>query len=143
MAIDPEETAAPIHGLAARIHQTAVEHGFWNSPRNFGEMIALMTSELSEALEEDRSGSPVVWAQCDSCKEVRTPADWPVGPLGWMCHGLTLKPEGAATELVDAIIRELDTLFNMLEPTPYTVDGIIDLKMGYNNQRAYMHGKEY
>jgi NTP pyrophosphatase (non-canonical NTP hydrolase) len=33
------------------IHQTAKEHGWWDEPRENGTLIALMHSELSEALE--------------------------------------------------------------------------------------------
>ncbi|MHA1437904.1 MAG: hypothetical protein ACTSPD_10035 [Promethearchaeota archaeon] len=40
--------------LQKEAHQTAKEKGFWDSNRNDGEMIALMHSELSEALEELR-----------------------------------------------------------------------------------------
>ena len=37
--------------LAHEIHQTAIEKGWWNDDRNTGEAIALIHSELSEALE--------------------------------------------------------------------------------------------
>ncbi len=36
-------------------HSTAVEHGWWDTPRSDGELIALMHSELSEALEASRN----------------------------------------------------------------------------------------
>ncbi|NMB47215.1 MAG: nucleotide pyrophosphohydrolase [Firmicutes bacterium] len=40
---------------AARlIHENAREKGFWDSERNFGEAIALIHSEASEALEAYR-----------------------------------------------------------------------------------------
>ena len=39
------------------VHQNAIEKGFWNGERNDGEMIALMHSELSEALEGLRKPS--------------------------------------------------------------------------------------
>lgn len=35
-------------------HEIAKSKGWWNEPRNDGELIALMHSELSEALEELR-----------------------------------------------------------------------------------------
>ena len=40
--------------LGERIHKNAVAKGFWEEERNFGEMIALMHSELSECLEGHR-----------------------------------------------------------------------------------------
>jgi len=47
-----------IKELASMIHQTAKDKGFWDEERNFREMIALMHTELSEALEGDRNGIP-------------------------------------------------------------------------------------
>jgi len=40
-----------IKQLQKEAHKTAKEKGFWNGDRNDGELIALMHSELSEALE--------------------------------------------------------------------------------------------
>lgn len=46
------------HALAERVHRSAVAHGFGNIEQNDGELIALMHSELSEALEAIRHGNP-------------------------------------------------------------------------------------
>ena len=40
--------------MATKIHENAQNKGFWDKKRNDGECIALMHSELSEALEEMR-----------------------------------------------------------------------------------------
>ena len=47
--------------FAAEVHQNAVEHGWWDEERSFGEIIALCHSELSEALEEYRAKRPMVY----------------------------------------------------------------------------------
>jgi len=40
--------------LQYRLHKTAKDSGWWDNERNFGEAVALMHSELSEALEAHR-----------------------------------------------------------------------------------------
>lgn len=47
-----------IKTLVAKAHENAVKHGFWEPPLSFGTAIALIHSELSEALEEERNGTP-------------------------------------------------------------------------------------
>ena len=48
-----------IKTLVAKAHENAVKHGFWEPPLSFGTAIALIHSELSEALEEERNGNPL------------------------------------------------------------------------------------
>lgn len=40
------------------VHQLAVEKGFWDTPRNFGECLMLVVSELGEAIEAHRQNDP-------------------------------------------------------------------------------------
>lgn len=46
-----------IDGLASFCHAASVIPGWWDNPRNPGELIALMHSELSEALEGIRKNA--------------------------------------------------------------------------------------
>lgn len=101
-----------INEFAKEVHQNAVEHGWWDEERSFGEIIALCHSELSEALEEYRAGRPMIWYQCLStddivpCRQKEKCPDW----LNGMCEidAIEKKPEGIAVELADCIIRVLD-----------------------------------
>lgn len=93
------------------IHQIAREHGWWDTDRNFGEMLALMHSELSEALEAHREHKPGFYIENN-------------------------KPEGWAVELVDCVIRIFDTLHE----AGIDIDKALSLKVAYNNTRPFKHG---
>jgi NTP pyrophosphatase (non-canonical NTP hydrolase) len=103
-----------LNELAKEIHQTACEKGWWDEPRNFGELIALCHSELSESLEAKRTNLPA---------EVF---------INWV-------PEGWGVELADCIIRILD----MAAFFGLNMEGIINSKMQYNMKRPYRHEKDF
>lgn len=146
-----------LNGYAREINRTAREHGFWDKERNFGEMLALMHSELSEALEEHRASKPALYfvaTQKNTTDPSRVELLWsetegllhqdgtPISDSFkreidnelWDC-----KPEGWAVELVDCQIRLLDTL----QSANVDIDWITRQKMEYNRGRAHKHGKEY
>lgn len=96
--------------ISEEIHKTAKEKGWWDEERNNGEMIALMHSELSEALEGLRHGNP--------------PSD----------H----IPEFSAAEeeLADCVIRIMD----MAEARRWDLAQAILAKMAFNKNREHKHG---
>lgn len=49
---------AELNRLGLLCHSISVDHGWYDEQRSFGDRIALMHSELSEALEAYRSGNP-------------------------------------------------------------------------------------
>ena len=134
-------TTTGLGALAAAIHDNAVSKGFWDTPRPLPESIALMHSELSEALEEHRAGRGDVYYQINGVTVFRVTddsgADWASGADTWT--GVTPKPEGVAVELVDCLIRILDTLATL----DVDIDKVVTDKMLYNAGRSRLHGKAY
>lgn len=120
-----------LNAFAREVHENAVQHGWWEEERSFGEIVALCHSELSEALEEYRAGRPMVWYKCDGhvcdlmeCDECETRPE------------RADKPEGIAVELADCIIRILD----WAGKEGIDMDAILRLKHEYNKSRPYRHG---
>ena len=103
-----------INEVARQIHENAVDHGWWDEERGFPEVLALIHSEVSEALEEYRNG--------------RLPTEVYTGNNG--------KPEGIPIELADVIIRVHDYCGYV----GIDIDAAISQKHEYNKTRPYRHG---
>lgn len=103
------------------VWQVADEHGWHDTPHTIGESLALIHSEISEALEEYRKGKmELYYADPTSSKYVAEE------------H----KPEGFGTELADAIIR----ILHLAEREGLNMDELVTLKNNYNKTRSYKHG---
>ena len=123
-----------LNKFSVDVHQNAVEHGWWDEERSFGDIIALCHSELSEALEEFRSGRPMVY--CEALGTNKACMDGECGGiecLSWFTGG---KPEGIAVEMADCIIRILD----WCGKEGIDIEAILDAKHAYNKTRPYRHG---
>ncbi len=104
-----------INKLIEDAHKVAVDHGFWEEDRNFGEIIALMHTELSEAYEEYRHNKAI--------DETYYEEDG--------------KPCGIPSELADVVIRICD----FAGGANIDLEKIIKEKIEYNKTRPYKHGK--
>jgi NTP pyrophosphatase (non-canonical NTP hydrolase) len=107
----------------------AVNHanGWYDDSRTFGDDVALLHSEVSEALEAFRR-----WGAVDATgNDCATTVD------GVHLHGARpCKPEGVGSELADVFIRLLDTC------SRYGIDlaDEFERKIQFNASRGHRHG---
>jgi NTP pyrophosphatase (non-canonical NTP hydrolase) len=129
-----------LNELAADIHTTAVEKGWWGTVNPFAQQCANFHGEVSEAWEEWRKGrgmTEVYYLERWS----HSPSPYPSNALqgGWVAtdeERNTLKPEGIPIELADIIIRVLDTC----DEAGIDIEAAVRLKMEYNKTRPHRHG---
>lgn len=110
-----EGAAVDLNGLSQRAHDTAVKKGWYDTgERPFAELLCLVHSEVSEALEEYRIGRKVAESYYDD-------------------RG---KPCGVPSELADIVIRVADIA------GLYGIDlqNAVEEKMVYNATRPQRHG---
>ena len=107
-----------INNLSMIAYRSASEKGWHDTPRSIPELLCLIHSELSEALEEYRSGNPPdhIYYNLDKNDNV--------------------KPEGLPIEIADAVIRIAD--FCGLHEID--LEKAINIKLEYNKKRSYRHG---
>jgi NTP pyrophosphatase (non-canonical NTP hydrolase) len=107
------EFVSEFRSMSQIVHKCAVDHGFWEGEYNNGEKIALMHSELSEALESMRKDNP---------PDDKIPAF-----------------SGVEAELADCVIRIMDFAHH----NNLRLAEAIVAKHNYNVKRPYKHGKKF
>lgn len=114
--------------LAKMVHENAVEHGWWEDEREAPEVLALIHSEWSEALEEARAGRPLVWYMCSACEDEGPCVVDANTAIACGFDRAGKKPEGVAVELIDGCIRILDYIgkLGVIEPGSEESDVVIE-----------------
>lgn len=123
-----------LNQLAQKIHENNKAKGFYDDEKNIGEMLCLVHSEISEALESDRKEKYAdipewVWEDIDHMQE----------PKKYRKLFLFNLKDTFEDEIADAIIRLLDiSAYKGID-----IERHIAAKMKYNSMRPHKHGKKY
>lgn len=138
ISVTISEEGQDFQNLQHDIYVNAVNHGFWEASEDLPTKIALMHSELSEALEEYRSSKPNVYYMSPKTgRTYDTPDVSKTGAYDGADWGVALKPEGIAVEFADVIIRILD----WAEHNNVDMWKIMKEKHEFNKSRPHMHGR--
>ncbi|MFC5468436.1 hypothetical protein ACFPPD_06865 [Cohnella suwonensis] len=102
-----------INEFVTSAHQNAIDKGWYEEPRTFGDATMLMVTEIAEAVEDYRNGRGFteIWYEGD-------------------------KPCGIPTELADTVIR----IFDFCGHVGIDLEAAIREKMTYNATRPIRHG---
>lgn len=129
-----------INELAKQVHENAKAKGFFEKEKNIGEMLCLIHSEVSEALEADRKDR---YCQQD-----------PFFIIGMADknYGKTFNEDNFFKEQFESIIKNTfedelaDIAIRVMDLAAYKgidLESHIKAKMRYNSLREYKHGKKY
>lgn len=123
-----------LNDLAKECFQTSKDHGFHDPPKSVGEDIALMHSELSEALEDHRRNkAPNAYWYEDGKLHLED-----TGTHRRSLEGHLLKPCGIPSEMADVIVRVLD----FCGAHKIDIARAVSEKMAYNQSRPFRHGNK-
>lgn len=122
-----------LQDLADEAYANSKAKGFHDKPKSVGDDIALMHSELSEALEDFRAGHAPskVWYEDGEGTRFESQFNPGSGPAGD-----PKKPCGIPSELADVIIRILD----FSGKWNIAIEQAVREKMLFNATRPKMHG---
>jgi NTP pyrophosphatase (non-canonical NTP hydrolase) len=114
--------------MMIQVREVNQANGWYDADRSFGDGIALLHSEVSEALEAYR----------DHGLADATKIPFPEFPEGHALHvpGALAKPEGVGSEFADVLIRLLDEC----DRSGIDLEAEYHRKIAFNRTRTYRHG---
>jgi NTP pyrophosphatase (non-canonical NTP hydrolase) len=119
-----------INELATQIHENNKAKGFYDGEKNIGEMLCLIHSEVSEALEADRKN--------EHTKNIRVVNGWVSDDDFTRSFKENVK-DTFEDELADIMIRVMD----LAAFKGINLEQHILAKMRFNSTREHKHGKAY
>jgi len=134
-----------INELAHEVHENAKQKGWYEGEKNIGEMLALIHSEVSEALEADRKNRHAnrVDFEIKECKLITIMQNSRLTVDKNEAFKQAFEDHYKDTfedELADIIIRVMD----MAAFKGINLERHVKAKMKYNSLRDYKHGgKKY
>ncbi len=141
-----------INKLAKSVHENAVKKGFYEGEKNTGEILCLIHSEVSEALEADRVNNNVL----DRFDILLSPFEY-FKNFNEFLNSLTddsvdytddekfkrafstIVKDTFEDELADVVIRVMD----LAAYKGIDLEAHIKAKIRYNSLREHKHGKKY
>lgn len=128
-----------INELAKEIHLNAKSKGFFDEPKNIGEMLCLIHSEVSEALEADRKNHYAVKSWNMETNIDLNDMDSTSKKQYFQQEFEIAIKNSFEDELADVMIRVMDlAAFKGID-----LEYHIKMKMAYNSMREHKHGKKY
>ena len=126
-----------INELSKIIHENNKAKGFYEDEKNIGEMLALVHSEVSEALECDRKGK--FFQMSDAWNGFPIDVILNDNDQDFVRFFSDQAKDTFEDELADIMIRVMDlAAFKNID-----LESHIKAKMRYNTMRPYKHGKKY
>ena len=121
-----------INELSKQIHENAKNKGFFDEPKNIGEMLCLIHSEVSEALECDRKDKHYDNETVIRVNKIES-------DILFQIEFKNFVKDTFGAELADILIRDLD----LAEFKGIDMEQFIKAVMRNNSLREHKHGKKY
>jgi NTP pyrophosphatase (non-canonical NTP hydrolase) len=132
-----ECSCGSLNVLAKKIYQANKEKGFWDKERNIGEMLMLITGELSEGLEALRKGRKMdqdrLMGYLEQADDIHKEGGFAIDAFESQVK------DTFEDEIADALIRILD----MCGGLGIDIEFHVKEKLMYNSTRSRLHGKDF
>lgn len=129
-----------INNLVKIVHDNAIRKGFHDDETNIPALLCLVHSEISEALEADRSGIYTSFKNGIKINDLIDLNNEKYDDIEmFKKYFLTYVKDSFEDELADVVIRIMD----IAGLKGIDLESHIKAKIRFNSTRGYKHGKKY